>query len=447
MKQFLKNNLKAKSCKSQHSESLGKSILLGFSAYEWQKARFNNNHTNNYWYKLGYNYAGPLAYGYTRFFEAQAIKNELNNIFFVARDGWLLQQVFDLFDNEIKSSYIYAPRILNLIYRLDYNHQNIQQSKAIIETFAKLDICIKQLSQKASLKNAKDCHQFIQDNIDLFRNEASKLFGNYKDYLSSKVSEKDKIGLADTITCEFSSQKLVQNTISNQVLGLYWGVLPSQLQYNFEYFTFTKSDNEKQDNRKIYTENWNFIEFLLTSPEFPIKNISEDGKPIYESLPDSNELWRSGMYPQIADGALKFAKEIQNLFNANDVYFSARDLIEWINAFIEHPTKEDFKNFAGVNCAVDSNHKEYVPLFACNVTLKEFVQSPKKAIKKLKKTLWRNSLQSCLINVFRPISFRFRGLKRMQLVLFPNLRKQYFTIALTLSSNCFYKFIIGNPKI
>ena len=447
LKQFLKDNPKIKSYKQQSSESIGKSILLGFLSYEWQKARFDNTHTNNYWFKLGYNYAGPLAYGYARFFEEQAIKSELNNIFFVARDGWLLQQVFNSFNNKVKSSYVYAPRILNLICRLDYNRNNIQQSKAIIENFAKINIHIKQLLQEASLKKAKDYHKFIQNNIELFKNEANKLFDNYKSYLSSHASKKDKIGLADTITCEFSSQKLVQNTIPNQVLGMYWGVLPSQIQNVFEYSTFTQSKNEKQDNKSIYTENWNFVEFLLSSPEFPIKNISKDGKPIYEEAPDDNEIWRSNTYPQIADGALKFAKDINDIFGGNNIYLSAQDLISWVNEFVSNPEKEDHKYFANVSCAVDSNHKEYVPLFACNVTLKEFVQSPKKAIKKLKKTLWRNSLQSYLINIFHPISFRSRGLKKMQLAMFPSLRKQYFTVALTISRNCFYKFIIGNPKV
>ena len=235
----------------------------------------------------------------------------------------------------------------------------------------------------------------------------------------------------------------MQNTIPNQVLGMYWGVLPSQIQNVFEYSTFTQSKNEKQDNKSIYTENWNFVEFLLSSPEFPIKNISKDGKPIYEEAPDDNEIWRSNTYPQIADGALKFAKDINDIFGGNNIYLSAQDLISWVNEFVSNPEKEDHKYFANVSCAVDSNHKEYVPLFACNVTLKEFVQSPKKAIKKLKKTLWRNSLQSYLINIFHPISFRSRGLKKMQLAMFPSLRKQYFTVALTISRNCFYKFIIA----
>ena len=446
LKQFIRNNPKARLYKQYHYESIGKSILLGFSAYEWQKTRFNSSNANSYWHQLGYNYAGPLAYGYARFFENQAIKNELNNIFFVARDGWLLQQVFNLFDNKIKSSYIYAPRILNLICRLDYNRNNIQQSKAIIENFAKLNTHIKQLYQNTNLKKAKDYHKFIQANIEIFKKDASKLFDNYKAYLSTQVSTEDKIGLADTVTCEFSSQKLVQNTISNSIIGMYWGVLPSQIQNSFEYVTFTKSTNEKQDNKNIYTENWNFIEFLLSSPEFPIKNMSEDGKPIYDDNPDNNEIWRSQTYPQIAEGALNFVKDIQDIFGCNDIYLTAQDLINWINEFISNPQNEDFDNFANVNYAIDSNHKEYVPLFATKFSMGEFLKYPQKNIKKLKKTLWRTQLQNCLINIFHPISFRSRGLKKIQLILFPSLRKQYFIIALTISRNCFYKFIIGNLK-
>ena len=447
LKQYLKSNFKSKLYNKMQFKSIGKSILLGCLSNFWQEIRFNKNEKKNYWEELGYFYAGPLSYGYARFYETQAIKNDLNKILFVARDGWLLQQVFELFDNKIETLYVYAPRILNLICRLDYNPKNIMQTKAIVENFAKINPCINSLLEKADLNKPKDYHNFIKDNFEVFSKEANKMFDNYKKYLSGMVSNSDKVGLGDTITGEFSSQKLIQNTISNKVMGLYWGVLPSQLQSSFEYAVYTNSNSEKHDNKSVYTENWNFVEFLLTSPEFPIKNLSAKCEPIYDEHPDENEIKRSQIYPQIANGALLFAKKIQELFGGNDIYLTASDLVEWINAFISSPSKEDVKNFVGINYAIDSNHNEYVPLFATEVSVCDFFRSPKKVIKKLEKTIWRTVLQSCFVAACHPVSFRLRGLKKMHIVLFPKLKKQYFMMALTPSNDCFYKFIVGNPRI
>ena len=441
IKQYLKQNPRIKKLIKNRFSSLGISVLVGMLVY-----RRITSQKSTFWQDIGYQYAGPLAYGYSRFVEEEAIKNEINNILFVARDGWLLQQVFSTFSGKIKNSYIYAPRLLNLICRLDYNPKSIRQSKAIVDIFSSSNSRIKKLSEQTTLMNAQDYHQFIQNNIELFKKDSLKFFNNYKNYLSSKTNTDDKTALVDTITCEFSSQRLVENTIQKQVKGLYWGVLKSQLQNSFEYATYTKSNDSFQGNRDIYTANWNFIEFLLTSPEYPIKNISEDGAPIYDTNPSANELWRAQTYPQIASSALDFAKDIHQLFGGNDIFITASDIISWINAYIDTPTESDIVQMSEVDCAIDSNHSEFVPLFACKTPIASFIRHPQKTLKLLKKAPWRTKLQSLLVNLAYPISCRIRGPKKVKLTLLPCLKKQYFVAAITISDNWFYKVIIGNSE-
>ena len=446
-KQFYKQNKRAKVLSKRATNSLGLSILLGITAYNWQIARFNAElSAKSYWQNIGYNYAGPLAYGYSRFVESEAVTKKLDNILFVARDGWLLQKVFSLFNNKIKNSYIYAPRLFNLICRLDYNRKNIKQSQAIVSNFIQHNPEIKSLYDKTHLKSAKDYHNFIQDHISLFAQEASKSFQNYRNYLAQYISATDKIGMVDTITCEFSSQKLIQKSVGNYVNGLYWGILPSQLQWTFEYSTFTKSDATQQSHRNVFTSNWNFIEFLLTSPEYPIKGLSDANQPIYASVQHPSEVWRAETYRDISASAVEFAQDVQNLFKGKDIYLTAADLITWINTFIDYPTKEDVKNMSGVLCAIDSDHTQFVPLFVDNTSFIEFCKHPQYTLKVLKKTLWRTNIQSILAGLFYPISCRIKGLKKIKIALLPCLRKQYFVMALTLADGWFYKFIIGNSE-
>jgi len=446
IKQYLKQDKRAYSLLNQKNNALSVSVLLGLLAYQWQQIRCDIKPKNDYWSNIGYNYAGPLSYGYARFIEKEALKNDLDNIFFIARDGWLLQKVFKSFNNRIKNSYVYAPRILNLICRLDYNRKDKHQAKAIIDNFSKTNDKIKKLAEESILENNEQIHTFIQKYIDLFKTEANRFFDNYKKYLTTKTSEADKIGLVDTITCEFSSQKLIQSSLKNTLKGIYWGILTSPIQGMFETTTFTKSEATTQTNREVFTANWNFIEFLITSPEYPIKNISSDGKPIYDKNPSENEILRSTIYPKIADSAIDFANEVNAFFHGKDIFFDASDLITWINLFVDYPTSQDIRQMSKINHPIDSNHSVFVPLFCCRISFKDFISQPKKMLKVIKKSLWKTKKQAFLINLLHPISFHMRGLKKIKLVLLPRLTKQYFVMGITFSEKWFYKIIIGNDR-
>ena len=44
---------------------------------------------------LGFEYAGPVIYGYTRWIESVAIRERLNHLLFVARDGYTIQTQYN----------------------------------------------------------------------------------------------------------------------------------------------------------------------------------------------------------------------------------------------------------------------------------------------------------------------------------------------------------------
>ena len=105
---FEKNNERiARFCEKTKND-LGASILASIMAYHNLIKK-----DDKYWDNLGYEYAGPVIYGYTRFIEKKSHEQGINNLLFVARDGYTLERVFNTFNNDITNSYIYAPRLLN----------------------------------------------------------------------------------------------------------------------------------------------------------------------------------------------------------------------------------------------------------------------------------------------------------------------------------------------
>jgi predicted HAD superfamily hydrolase len=54
----------------------------------------------------------------------------------------------------------------------------------------------------------------------------------------------------------------------------------------------------------VFTKNWNFMEFLMTAPEYPIKKLGANGKPVYDAKPTDAEKFRCKIYPYVSDGAV-----------------------------------------------------------------------------------------------------------------------------------------------
>lgn len=445
-RQFLESNPRISKFLNQNNGKLGASILVATLAMRWQNKRCGSVNKETYWENLGYEYAGPIAYGYSRFVEKEAINNKLSTMLFVARDGYTLQKVFNTFSSSIKNLYVYAPRFLNLICRLDYNRDDIKQSQAIIDYYSSQSNKIKNAYAKINEHNAKVNHKFIQDNLSLFFPLVKKASDNYKKYLNNIIKNNGSVGIVDTITGEFSSQRLLQYSLKNHTHGLYWGVLRSKFQNNFEYSSFVSNDSETPNGRDVFTANWNFMEFLITSPEYPIKNITTNGRPVYDTNPTNSEIKRAEIYPIISKSAVLFAEDIKNKFGGYDIYLEGKVLINWVNTFIDNPAHTDIKYMSEINFGVDSAHRDYIPLFVEKVSFSNFIKNPFKTLKRLRRNIWKTVPQKVLLCLFKPISIKMRGLKQLQIAIFPIVSKPYFFAQLNFSEKCFYKFMIGNDK-
>ncbi|MBN3063663.1 HAD-IA family hydrolase [Pectobacterium aquaticum] len=445
-KQYLKNSVRVEYFKKTTGSDLGKSILIAILAIRWQKNQLGIL-KSDYWSGLGYEYAGPVAYGYSRWIASEVEKANINNLLFVARDGYTLQKIYSTFNTTTETNYIYAPRILNLTCRLDYAKENIKQSGAIIDYFNRLNPEIMNAAEKTIFKTWQDYHNFIQNNKSIFEESASKEHQAYKNYLLKTTHTQDsRIGVVDTITGEFSSQKLIQNTLEKETLGFYWSVINIKGQRQYNHKMFRPNNTSEYNWSQIYTKNWDFMEFLLTSPEFPIKRMALDGTPIYDDTPSKFEKIRSEIYPSISDNAVTFANDIKDIFGSKDIYLTSSILIEWINCFIENPTKKDIVSMQNIKHAYDSGHQVYMPLFTTKFPFSYILRHPKNALNIAKKLVWRTVPQTIAVCIASPLKIRMRGFRMLKISFFPKLKNRYFTLSLNISERCYYQFIIGNEK-
>lgn len=254
---------------------------------------------NNYWEWFGYEIGGPICYGYVKWIICEIEQNhpEILDIAFVARDGWLLQKVFNILPHRanLKGHYIYAPRIVG-----------------------------------AQCRN-KDAHL------------------SYQHYIAACGFENSKLGIVDTITMLFSSQRLVASSIPQDTHGFYWVVLenPAANKNEFNYSSF-------QSEHYHLIRCWNLMEFIMTSPEPPICAM-RGSQPVYQNTTPFED-YRSTIFEQIEAGVLKF---VRNICRSGEFpQFSNQFITKWINDFLKHPCQEDIKAFDGIMFSELADHSD-----------------------------------------------------------------------------------------
>lgn len=440
IEQYYLFNKKAKVFSKIH-QSLGQSVLLSVNARYWHEHRFKKI-KNGYWDELGYTYAAPLAYGFSKWISGQAKIDGIDHILFVARDGYLLEKAFRYFRTNIKASYIYAPRLFNLICRLDYKKDQIEQAKTIVNYFSECSEEIACLRQSYVFEDKTSYDSFIQQHYSLFEQFAQRNFINYRNYLQQIVEPEEKIAMVDTKTIAFTSQKLLEATLDKQIHGFYWATLLKQQTRSYQYREFIQNYYQKYDG-KIFSSNWKFIELLLSAPEYSAQGISECGKPIFKENNSNIDKLLLSNYEKIDYGAGEFFIDLKNIFGDLEINFEQRDLVEWVNIFCAYPNEMDHKYMCEIEISPDVAHMNYESLFLTKTSLMDWVRSPIKTANRVKRSQWHTKSQSLLLNVVKPIKIKFKRKQFFECSLFPYFHKSIFFATMCLSRNFYIIFAIG----
>lgn len=271
------------------------------------------------WEQFGYEIGGPVCYSFVRWLAAELNRSEdVTGVAFVARDGYLLQKTFEALPivRRLKTHYVYATR-------------------------AVAQACGSQDARKA-----------------------------YHAYLASMDFGEGTVGVVDTVTMEFSSQRLLTGELEHKTRGYFWTVLRSAKDFGRDctYRTF-------QEEPYHLVRCWNLIEFILTSPEPPISAVRE-GKPVYNRV-TPQEADRKQIFEQVEKGVSAFVDDLckRNAFPE----IGYLEIVKWVNDYLKHPDPEDIRLFSSVMISENDDHSEYIPLDPF---------SRKKPFKALKDRLW-----------------------------------------------------------
>lgn len=421
---YLKKNIKAKKFLEKQSNQIGASILVSLLAINAAK-----NEKNNYWTNLGYEYTGPIAYSYVKWINNIADEKNIDDLLFVARDGYVLEQVHKQISDR-SSHYVYAPRYLGLICQLSYRTDDSDVAKAqqrtIIQHYAKTNKQFEKIVKNTDFSKISQL-EFLQTNKTLLESLARDNFRNYKKYID-ELHTKNHIGIVDSITENFTAQKLLTSALGSKkhIYGFYFVTIhKNKIIQDSLWGSFVNSSNFSHPE---WINHWALMEFLLTSPEYPIEGIDVSGKPIYKKDIDKYEQKIRYLYPYISSAAVSFVQDMRSIFDDVDIYLDYDVIVSWINCFVQYPTKTDIKNMFSIKTATNPNNDSYENLFGQYISPLYVLLHPKKSIRIAKTNLWRTTLQQISINCASPIKISTNRGKKFYLIFFPKLKKEYACI-------------------
>ncbi|EAI5271936.1 hypothetical protein FCO06_08540, partial [Campylobacter jejuni] len=346
-----------KLCGIYRNESLESSIILGLYIKKWI---LSDKHIDNYWESFGYFYGGPLCYGLANFIYNEAVKNDLKEFIFVARDGYVIEKIFNFlqqqFKTNIKTEYIYASRALKVLSKIDLNSNHLPWDDKISSLF---DLCTKALDDFKKYQG-KSISKKIQ--LDLLKQYSDKI-----NYLSSKIEKsfvkyikkysfkQNKIGLFDFVTFEFSSLNILQSVLKKKFFyAYYFYIIPNSKNF------FLSNIANAQSYSTIFFKNHLIGEFLVTAPELPISFI-KDGK--INRMDNIHEQYKVEIYKIISQFELEFSKDLILTFGDFRIFFRSDEVVRIINYFIDNIDYKDRYYFKDIYHSENSAHTKYVRIF------------------------------------------------------------------------------------
>lgn len=331
----------------------------------------NNVHAENDYYKFGYQKFGPLLYGFTKWLSESLKKEEIDNILFLSRDGYMMKRAYEALgysEKGIKTSYFYCSRKslrTALIWECDsYKHiiKYMNKTKNVtlrnmLELFGFDELTNSKISADYGVdldyyipyEKISSCELFVQifedfkEQIRGNSNEQRELLLEYlKNNIDGKICGIVDIGWHGSL--QYYLEKFVeQNKLDISFVGFYVGISP--FYKNNGRMNGYLFDNCRDRNHKKVLCSRGLLERLFQSQEGSTVAYKRDGSRIgivndlYEY---DKECLIMTCISELQNGAISYIVDNQNHYMVCD------DMREFAKQYINfgmNPSNRDLELF------------------------------------------------------------------------------------------------------
>jgi HAD superfamily hydrolase (TIGR01549 family) len=334
------------------------SLIMGLNAII-----FVENKNSDYWTELGSLYAAPLLYHFTKRVYDNAKTRGIKNIALVARDGFNLIKIFNLFDNkkEFNTQYVYLPRYISEVSNINSEEDIHFFLSEMGKTHYSLYSFIQDISKENRQINLKwdnlycqnkkkvtydDMKSFILSNKKLFIDASFKRRNIVYDYLKNKNLLNNDLIIVDSSCTHARPQKLLRKIISDKKIDI--SLYGFYYKLNKKTKFLNQIDIKPNKSKKYHTDRWDLMEYFFSSPEKPILSIKKDGnnyKPIFQNINNNrHEEFRIKTFNKVTDGLMQFVNKTYKIFDDKIVLHDLDTIILHINNLINNPSVQDISN-------------------------------------------------------------------------------------------------------
>lgn len=260
----------------------------------FQYTRITVRHVGN----VGFLFFAPIITSFIFWFHQQVREHGLKNVWFCARDGYLMKKLYDLLDGSHSSIYFLTSRTAAIRAGVE-----TQKDIQYVEEMRFSGTLQEQLKTRFGVEaDIVDGSYRLVDFEQEILNNASAYRENYLVYLNGLRMEEGPVAFFDFVA-RGTTQMYIGRLMKQRLKGFYF------MQQDTEYMQKNQLNilpfYEKEDVAKsVVAENYYILETVLTSPMPSLAGFDSEGSPLYAE--ESRTKGQLQCIQEIQDGILEY---------------------------------------------------------------------------------------------------------------------------------------------
>lgn len=294
----------------------------------------------DYWYHFGFKYMGMLALGYVKWLKKQFENDGITKAFFMMRDGYIFQRVFEKIFPDFPSESIYGSRRMFLFSGMEtfedikFNTIGIHTAGLTYKGFwTRLCIEDKQLEEKfknsfpeqdktiASSEELSAIGSFIQENIDAFLAIGNLERNNLLDYLGKIGILQEKAAIVD-LGWKASMLRGIEKScylgnVKTNFTGYYLGTHSTTEGLEVKTYALENACAHEYEIANVLNNKYviSILELAFSAPHPSILKIKKENgayRPVYQNVCDE-EIKRMNACERILHGIMDFVDAFEKI--------------------------------------------------------------------------------------------------------------------------------------
>lgn len=308
-------------------------------------------------YDIGYMFCAPIITDFVIWFHKQVRERNLSNVWFCARDGYLLKELYDIINENQDSQYFLTSRMAAIRSCVE-NKEDILYVDSMKFSGTLEENLQERFGIDAAFCNIDEGEEGILCFKTAILDKAKQVKKGYTKYVDSLNVQAGDIAFFDFVA-KGTSQYFISRLVNNHIVGLYFLQLEPNFMQDKNLDIIPFYTNDELDHSAIF-DNYYILETFLTSPDPSIVEFDISGNGIYTEESRTQEAILCGERVQqgIKDYFEEYVKQCDDLEHSIDKELDEEFLKlihnveikdnEFLNLIIEDPFFNRMTNITDV---------------------------------------------------------------------------------------------------